>query len=43
MSFEQDGTTAHSANNTIQLFKERYSGQITSRIDDFDWPPRSFI
>ena len=39
--FEQDGATCHTANQTINLLKEKFDESIISRNGPVNWPPRS--
>lgn len=39
--FQQDGATAHTARETINLLNEMFPGRLVSKNGDFDWPPRS--
>ena len=39
--FQQDGTTCHTAGETIDLLKENFREQIISRNGPMNWPPRS--
>lgn len=39
--FQQDGATAHTARQTIDLLNEMFPGRLVSKNGDFDWPPRS--
>ncbi|XP_078032646.1 uncharacterized protein LOC144467630 [Augochlora pura] len=41
MWFQQDGTTCHTARETIQLLHESFPGRVISRFGDQNWPPRS--
>ena len=38
---QQDGATCHTANETINLLKEKFGESIISRNGPVDWPPRS--
>ena len=39
--FQQDGATAHTARQTIDLLKKMFPGRLVSKKGDFEWPPRS--
>ena len=39
--FQQDGATCHTANETINLLKEKFGESIISRNGPVNWPPRS--
>lgn len=39
--FQQDGATAHTAAETIDLLKPMFPNRLISKNGDFDWPPRS--
>lgn len=41
MWFQQDGATPHTANETLDLLRERFQNRIISRRGDVNWPPRS--
>ena len=41
MWFQQDNTTCHTANETIQLLHETFPSHVLSRFGDQNWPPRS--
>ena len=38
--FQQDGATCHTANETINLLKEKFGESIISRNGPVNWPPR---
>lgn len=39
--WQQDGATAHTARQTMQLLREIFGERIISRYSDFNWPSRS--
>ena len=39
--FQQDETTCHTANVTINLLRTVYESRIISRNSDVNWPPRN--
>lgn len=41
MWFQQDGATCHTAGQTIQLLKSKFSERLISRNGPINWPPRS--
>ena len=38
--FQQDGATCHTARETMDLLRSRFSEQFISRLGPVDWPPR---
>ena len=38
--FQQDGVTCHTARETMDLLRNRFSEQFISRLGPVDWPPR---
>ena len=38
--FQQDGTTAHTARETMTIPRADFLGCLISRFGDFSWPPR---
>ena len=41
MLFQQDGTTAHTAMESIQLLETLFSNRLISRFGDVPWSSRS--
>ena len=41
MWFQQDGATAHTAKESIQLLKTIFPDRLISRFGDIPWAPRS--
>lgn len=41
INVQQDGTTSHTANETLDFFLERFQGRTISQIGKINWPPRS--
>lgn len=41
MWFQQDGATAHTAQDTIDVLKAAFPGRLISRFGDLRWPARS--
>ena len=41
MWFQQDGTTCHTAIETMALLREKFYGHVISCRGDVNWPPRS--
>lgn len=41
MWFQQDGATCHTANETINLLKQKFGEMIISKNGFVNWPPRS--
>ena len=41
MWFQQDGATAHTANESMAIFRNMFPGPLISRFGDVPWPPRS--
>ena len=41
MFFEKDGTTCHTAAETMKLLRTKFHGRVISRRGDVNWPPRS--
>ena len=41
MWFQQDGATAHTARESIQLLQKRFNRRIISQFGDINWPSRS--
>ena len=41
MWFQQDGATAHTANESMTIVRNMFSGHLISRFGDVPWPPRS--
>ena len=41
MWFQQDGATAHTARESMQLLRQRFNRRIISRFGDVNWPSRS--
>ena len=39
--FQQDGAICHTARETMDLLRSRFSKQFISRLGPVDWPPRS--
>lgn len=39
--FQQDGATAHTARQTMDLLREIFGERLISKNSDFPWPPRS--
>lgn len=39
--FQQDGATAHTARQTMDMLREIFGERIISKNSDFPWPPRS--
>lgn len=39
--FQQDGATAHTANNSMNVVKRMFRGHVISRFGDVHWPARS--
>lgn len=39
--FQQDGATAHTARETVDLLRENFSNNVISRRGDIHWPARS--
>ena len=39
--FQQDGATAHTAGETIDLLREIFGERLVSKNSEFSWPPRS--
>lgn len=39
--FQQDGATAHTARETMDLLKDHFGEQLISRFGPVNWPPRS--
>ena len=39
--FQQDGATAHTARETINLLREQFPNRVISKNGDLRWPPRS--
>lgn len=39
--FQQDGATAHTAENSMTVLRRMFPGHIISRRGDIPWPPRS--
>jgi hypothetical protein len=40
MWFQDDGATCHTARETTELLREKFSGRVISRNGDQNWPPR---
>ena len=41
MWFQQDGATAHTARESMQLLQEHFNGRIISQFGDVNWPSHS--
>ena len=41
MWFQQDGATAHTARESMQLLWEHFNGRIVSQFGDVNWPSHS--
>ena len=41
MWFQQDGATAHTANESMSIVRNMFPGHLISRFGDVPWPPRS--
>ena len=41
MWFQQDGATAHTANESVTIVRNMFPGHLISRFGDVPWPPRS--
>ena len=41
MWFQQDGAIAHTANESMTIFRNMFPGHLISRFGDVSWPPRS--
>ena len=41
MWFQQDGATAHTANEPMTIVRNMFPGHLISRFGDVPWPPRS--
>ena len=41
MWFQQDGATAHTANESITIVRNMFPGHLISRFGDVPWTPRS--
>ena len=41
MWFQQDGATAHTANESMTIVRNMFPGYLISRFGDVPWPPRS--
>lgn len=41
MWFQQDGSTSHTAGETINLLRTKFQGRVISAKGDIDWPSRS--
>jgi len=39
--FQQDGATAHTANESMTIVRNMFPGHLISRFGDMTWPPRS--
>jgi len=39
--FQQDGATAHTANDSMTIVRNTFPGHLISRFGDVPWPPRS--
>ena len=39
--FQQDSATAHTANESMTIVRNMFSGHLISRFGDVPWPPRS--
>ena len=39
--FQQDGATAHAANESMTIVRYMFPGHLISRFGDVPWPPRS--
>ncbi|GFU59597.1 uncharacterized protein TNCV_3185681 [Trichonephila clavipes] len=39
--FQQDGSTAHTARQTMNLMSEIFGENLISKNSEFPWPPRS--
>lgn len=39
--FQQDGATAHTARNSLNLLRQMFPGHLVSRRGDLEWPARS--
>lgn len=39
--FQQDGATAHTARETMDMLRMNFPQRVISRFDDVPWPPRS--
>jgi len=39
--FQQDGATAHTANESMTIVRNMFPGYLISRLGDVPWPPRS--
>jgi len=39
--FQQDGATAHTANESMIIVRNMFPGHLISRFGDVPWPPRS--
>lgn len=39
--FQQDETTCHTSDTSMEVVKEMFSGKVISRRGDIIWPPRS--
>ena len=39
--FQQDGATAHTARNSMQVLREMFPQHVISRFGDINWPARS--
>ena len=41
MWFQQDGATAHTANESMTIVRNMFPGHLISRFGDVPWPPSS--
>ena len=41
MWFQQDGATAHTANESMTIVRNMFPGHLIYRFGDVPWPPRS--
>jgi len=39
--FQQDGATAHTANESMTIVQNMFPGHLISHFGDVPWPPRS--
>ena len=39
--FQQNGTTAHTANDSVNVFRRMFPGRLISCFGNVPWPPRS--
>ena len=39
--FQQDGATAHTANESMTIVRNMFPGHLISRFGDMPWPPHS--